>query len=36
MQKIILQRAGKAVVLAATAMLYFAALGLFSFVVTQN
>jgi hypothetical protein len=34
--KIILQRAGENAVLAATAVLYFSALALFSFIFTQN
>jgi hypothetical protein len=36
MQKIILQRAGKHAALAATAVLYFAALTMFSYVFTQS
>jgi hypothetical protein len=36
MQKITLQRAGETAVLAATAVLYFAAIAMFSFAFTQN
>jgi hypothetical protein len=36
MQKTVLQRAGKQAILAGTAVLYVAALVMFSYVFTQN